>query len=79
MYSDHLGAGGRRWLNPYIGFRLGYGYLDYHSFVLQAEAGVELFKHDFLLIDASVRATGFLGSDNVDGGLVSSASIVFAF
>ena len=79
MYSDFLGRGERELFNPYIGFRAGYGYLDYHAFVLQGEVGLELYKQTHLLIDASVRATGFLGEDEVDAGLVSGMSAVFAF
>lgn len=78
FYSDHLGRGKRRFLNPYIGFRLGYGYLDHHAFAAQAEVGVELFKHEHVMIDAGVRATGLFGEE-VDAGLVSGASVVFAF
>jgi len=79
MYSDFLGRGEREFLNPYIGFRAGYGWLDYHAFVLQGEFGLELYKQTHMLIDASVQATGFLGEDNVDAGLVSAVSAVFAF
>jgi hypothetical protein len=78
MYSDFLGRGRRRFLNPYLGFRLGYGYLGYHAFAVQGEAGVELFKHKFVMVDANVRATALIG-DEVDAGLVSGGSIVFAF
>lgn len=78
MYSDFLGRGRRRFLNPYLGFRVGYGYLGYHAFAAQGEVGVELFKHEFVMIDASVRATGLVG-DEVDAGLVTGGSIVFAF
>ena len=79
MYSDFLGRGERRFLNPYIGFRGGYGYLDYHAFAAQAEIGVELVKHTYFLVDVSARATAFLGKDDVDAGLVSGLSAVFAF
>ena len=79
MYSDFLGRGEREMFNPYIGFRIGYGYLDYHAFVGQAEVGLELYKQKHLLIDANVRATGFLGEDDADAGLVSGLSAVFAF
>jgi hypothetical protein len=79
MYSDFLGRGRRRFLNPYLGFRAGYAHLDYHAFAAQAEAGIELFKHKYLMVDANVRATALIGDDQVDAGLVSGASIVFAF
>ena len=45
----------------------------------QAEVGLELYKQKHLLIDANVRATGFLGEDDADAGLVSGLSAVFAF
>jgi hypothetical protein len=79
MYSDFLGRGEREFFNPYIGFRAGYGYLDYHAFVLQGEVGLELYKQTHMMIDASVRATGLIGEDDVDAGLVTGASAVFAF
>lgn len=79
MYSDFLGRGEREFFNPYIGFRAGYGYLDYHAFAVQGEVGVELYKQTHMMIDASVRATGLFGEDEVDAGLVTSASAVFAF
>jgi Domain of unknown function (DUF4349) len=78
MYSDFLGRGQRRFLNPYLGFRIGYGYLGYHALAIQGQAGVELFKHKYMMVDVDVRATGLIG-DHVDSGLVTGASVVFAF
>jgi Domain of unknown function (DUF4349) len=78
MYSDFLGRGQRRFLNPYLGFRIGYGYLGYHALAIQGQAGVELFKHKYMMVDLDVRATGLIG-DRVDAGLVTGASVVFAF
>lgn len=77
-YSDFLGKGQRRTLNPYLGLRLGYGYLDTSRFVVQGEVGVELFKATYVVIDASVRATGLIGSDT-DLALVSALGAVVAF
>ncbi|HKE15964.1 MAG TPA: DUF4349 domain-containing protein [Kofleriaceae bacterium] len=78
MYSDFLGRGHRRFLNPYLGFRIGYGYLGYHAFAVQGQAGIELFKHKYMMVDVDVRATGLFGEE-VDAGLVTGGSIVFAF
>ncbi|MDX2092477.1 MAG: DUF4349 domain-containing protein [Kofleriaceae bacterium] len=77
-YSDFLGGGKRRTLNPYIGMRVGYAYLDTSRFALQAEAGVELFKHKYLVIDASARATSMFGKD-FDLGLVAGAGAIVSF
>jgi hypothetical protein len=78
VYSDFLGAGRRQVLNPYLGFRLGYGYLDDHKFVIQGEAGVELFKSRNAIVDLSARATGLIGSSS-DLALVAGAGATFAF
>ena len=78
FYSDFLGRGERSYLNPYLGFRLGYGYLDSHRFVVQAEAGVELWKTKRFAIDANARATGLIGSRS-DAAAVLGASAVLAF
>ena len=77
-YSDFLGGGTRQMLNPYLGLRLGYAYVDTSRFVLQGEAGVELFKAKYVVIDASVRATGLIGKDS-DLGLVTAAGATIAF
>jgi hypothetical protein len=77
-YSDFLGGGRRQLLNPYLGFRLGYAYLDDHRFVVQGEAGVELFKARNVVLDANVRATGLIASSS-DLALVAGAGATFAF
>jgi hypothetical protein len=78
VYSDFLGRGRNRFLNPYLGMRLGYGYLDGSAFTFAATAGVELFKHKFVMVDLNVRGVGFV-SDEFDTAIVSGGSIVFAF
>lgn len=78
FYSDFLGRGERRYLNPYLGFRLGYAYLDSSRFALQAEAGVELFKSKYITLDANVRGTGLIGA-RADAAAVLGASAVIAF
>jgi hypothetical protein len=77
-YSDFLGRGQRRWLNPYLGFRMGYGYLDDHHFVAGLGGGVELFKHKYVLVDANVRAMLFI-RDSLEPTVVTGLSAVFAF
>lgn len=77
-YSDFLGRGNRPYLNPYLGLRLGYGYLDGSRFVIQAEAGVELLKRKHVVLDAGLRGTGFISSQT-DGAVVAGAGAVVAF
>ncbi len=78
FYSDFLGRGLRRFLNPYIGARLGYAHFGGSKFALAGEVGLELFKHKYLLVDVNVRATALLGDDNL-AGVSPGASVVFAF
>jgi hypothetical protein len=61
LYSSYLRDGHRRYFNPYIGGRVGYGYLSGDaSPVIAGELGVELFKHKYVVIDTSLRALAFV-------------------
>ncbi len=78
IYSDFLGRGKRRFLNPYLGLRVGYGYLGGSKFVFAGTAGVELFKNQYFLVNLNTRLTGLLGK-SFDTALVTGGSLVFAF
>ena len=78
LYSDFLGRGKRRFLNPYLGLRLGYGYLDGSAFAFAGGVGVELFKSKYALLDTNINVFGFAG-DDFDAAAVASATLVFAF
>jgi hypothetical protein len=77
-YSDFLGSGRRKNFNPYLGGRLGYGYLDGHKLVLQGEAGVELYKAKYFVLDANLRVSGLIGSQT-NLALVTGLGAVVAF
>jgi hypothetical protein len=79
FYSDFLGNGERQYLNPYLGFRVGYGYLDGSKFAAQAEGGIELYKHAHAAVDANVRITGLIDDDGADTALVLGGGASFAF
>jgi hypothetical protein len=67
LYSDFLSGGRRRFLNPYIGYRVGYAWIDDRSaFLFGGEVGLELFKHEWVLVDAQARALGFAHKDGLD-------------
>ncbi|HEX5061879.1 MAG TPA: DUF4349 domain-containing protein [Kofleriaceae bacterium] len=79
LYSSYLQDGHRRYLNPYLGVRVGFGYLSGNGYpVIAAEAGIELFKHEYLVIDTSVRAIAYV-SESADGALNATlgASVPF--
>ena len=78
-YSDFLGRGGRRFLNPYLGYRMGYAYLSgTHRFAIGAELGVELYKQKYVMLDASVRALALIGKAT-DVALQGGLELLVAF
>lgn len=59
LYSDFLGGGRRRFGNPFLGLRLGAGSMNNRSTITYAaEAGVELVRLKYLLVDVTGRALG---------------------
>lgn len=61
LYSSYLGNGGRRFFNPYVGMRAGYGYLSNDGGPLVAgEVGIELYKHPYLLVETAARVVAFM-------------------
>ena len=70
LYSGYLGGGRRRFGNPYLGVRLGYGYLSGEgSVALAAELGLELVRHRYLVVEAAVRTVAFFREERTDGAL----------
>jgi hypothetical protein len=61
IYSELLGAGKRRFLNPYLGFRMGYARLRGDgAFAPAGVLGLELFKTDFITLELDARGFGFI-------------------
>jgi hypothetical protein len=63
-YSRAFGGGNRSSLNPYIGARLGYAYLNASYLLVAAEAGLELYKQHGMLLTVSTRPMGLFGSSS---------------
>jgi hypothetical protein len=80
LYSGHLGFGRRRFGNPYLGARLGYGYLSSESATVAAgELGVELVRQPFLILEVAARAVVFARDGDADAALhaMVGASVPF--
>lgn len=61
-YSEFLGNGQRRTLNPYLGMRLGYGdRLPGSEFLAGVTLGLELLKTEVFTLEADLRALGLFG------------------
>ena len=59
LYSDFLGGGRRRYLNPYIGVRLGGAKMNgLGAIAYGADVGVELVRTRMFLVEVSARAIG---------------------
>jgi hypothetical protein len=63
-YSKAFGGGARTSLNPYVGGRIGYAYLDANYFEVAAEVGLELVKQRGVLWTVSARPMGLIGSSS---------------
>ena len=64
LYSDLLGGGRRKLLNPYLGFRLGYSITSgAGDFALGGVVGVDLVKTKAALLDLHFRALALVGND----------------
>ena len=61
-YSKAFGGGNRSSLNPYVGARVGYAYLEANYLEVAAELGVELVKQKGVLWTVSARPMGLVGS-----------------
>jgi hypothetical protein len=81
MYSDFLGGGRRKFLNPYLGYTLGYArFTGNGEGFIGITVGFEVFKSKTFVFDAQARAFGLLfGSDGSHFALqpVLGASVAF--
>jgi hypothetical protein len=77
-YSRAFGSGNRASLNPYVGARLGYAYLQASYLAVAAELGVELVKQRGVLWSVSARPIGLVGSDS-QAAVEIGSSLALAF
>ncbi len=80
-YSDFLGGGRRRFLDPFVGWRVGYAQTQGSGDVaLGLVLGVDLFKSPAVLIPLRVEALGMAGnSSGPHAALVPSLGVSVAF
>jgi hypothetical protein len=80
-YSDFLGGGRRRFLDPFVGWRIGYAQTQGTSDVaLGLVLGVDLFKSAAVLVPLRVEALGMAGNPaGPHAALVPSLGVSVAF
>jgi hypothetical protein len=63
LYSEFLGAGRRKWLNPYLGLRAGYARLrGRNEMAAGGTLGLELFNTELASIELDARFLGMFGT-----------------
>ena len=84
FYSRHLGRGGRKFLNLYSGYNI--GYLVYSgknsslkNFYVSPAIGIELFKNNFMLIDTKMTYMLPFTDNLYLRGFQFAASVNFVF
>ncbi len=79
-YSDFLGRGERKILNPYLGIRTGGAWLDQRGhWVVAADLGFELVKTEGLLAEIWARPSLLVRGDGLVPGVDAGAGFVFPF
>jgi hypothetical protein len=79
-YSAHLGNGERRFLNPFLGLRGGWGQVaTLNRFLLQGEAGLELLHVHEVILDAWARPSLSFGKDGVSTGVQAGGALTLPF
>jgi hypothetical protein len=80
-YSDFLGSGKRKFLNPYLGWMIGYArFTGSNQAAAGLTVGVELWKTKTVVLDAQVRAIGmFFGEVGAHVGVEPALGANVAF
>ena len=64
IYSEFLGAGRRKFVEPYLNWRLGYARLrGFHEAAVGAGLGLDVFKNEFVTLSADARCLVLFASD----------------
>ncbi|HET7541529.1 MAG TPA: DUF4349 domain-containing protein, partial [Polyangiaceae bacterium] len=81
FYSEYLGGGRRRTLNPYFGFRTGYAHAPGQGlFPLGGTLGLDLYKSERVLFGFEARAYAMIGREHgPDFVLEPALSFNFAY
>jgi hypothetical protein len=81
VFSERMGGGQRRSLNPYLGWRMGYARFDHdNQAIIGATIGLELYKNDWFVVDAEARNyLAFLGDRGAHYVLNPALSAAISF
>jgi len=64
-YSEFFGDGERSFLNPHVGFKLGYASDAGHNFVFGGGLGVELLRFKYAFVNLRAEGLGLVGDEGL--------------
>jgi hypothetical protein len=80
VYSEYFGGGRRDWLNPLLGFRVGYGSAAGHAaLALGIELGLELYKRRPFSLTLFGRSLALLRGDGASSGAHAGVALLVPF
>jgi hypothetical protein len=80
VYSEYFGGGRRDWLNPLLGFRVGYGSAAGHgALALGIELGLELYKRKPVSLTLFGRSLALLRGDGASSGTHAGVALLVPF
>ena len=65
-YSDFFGAGQNNFLNPHIGFKIGYAQANGHNLAFGGSVGLELARFKYAFINLKAEGLGLVGSQGLE-------------
>ena len=65
-YSEFFGDGQNNYLNPHVGFKIGYGHEQGHHLVFGAALGLELVRFKYAFMNLKAEGLGWIGQGDLD-------------
>jgi hypothetical protein len=78
-YSEFFGAGENNFLNPHIGFKLGYADDDGHNFVFGGGLGVELLRFKYAFVNLRAEGLGLVGEEGLRWVTLGSLDLAIVY
>lgn len=78
-YSDFFGAGQNRFLNPHIGFKVGYGQDQGHHFLFGGSVGIELARFKYAFVNLKGEGVGLVGSGGLEWLMIGGLDLAVVY
>ena len=78
-YSDFFGAGQNHFLNPHIGFKVGYGHDRGHHFLFGGSLGLELVRFKYAFVNLKGEGIGLIGKGGLKWLMVGGLDLAVVY